>query len=57
MMSTRAGAEADPLGFVGDLPEKVILDEVQRVPWLFAALKMEVDRKRGARSIRSDGLC
>ena len=42
----RAGAEADPMGFVGDLPEKVILDEVQRVPWLFAALKMEVDRKR-----------
>ena len=42
----RAGAEADPMGFVGDLPEKVILDEVQRVPWLFTALKMEVDRKR-----------
>ena len=42
----RAGAEADPMGFVGNLPEKIILDEVQRVPWLFAALKMEVDRKR-----------
>ncbi len=42
----RGGAEADPMGFVGDLPEKVILDEVQRVPALFTALKMEVDRNR-----------
>ena len=42
----RRGAEADPMGFVGDLPEKVILDEVQRVPVLFTALKMEVDRNR-----------
>ena len=42
----RTGAEADPMGFVGDLPEKVILDEVQRVPALFTALKMEVDRQR-----------
>ena len=42
----RAGAEADPMGFVGDLPEKVILDEVQRLPALFTALKMEVDRNR-----------
>ena len=42
----RAGAETDPIGFVADLPERVILDEVQRVPALFAALKMEVDRRR-----------
>ncbi len=42
----RAGAEADPMGFVADLPEGVILDEVQRVPALFAALKIEVDRRR-----------
>ena len=42
----RSGAEADPMGFVADLPEHVILDEVQRVPSLFAALKMEVDRRR-----------
>lgn len=42
----RAGAEADPMGFVADLPEWVILDEVQRVPALFTALKMEVDRRR-----------
>ena len=42
----RAGAEADPLGFVAELPDRVILDEVQRVPALFAALKLEVDRRR-----------
>ena len=42
----RAGAEADPLGFVDDLPERVVLDEVQRVPALFTALKLDVDRRR-----------
>lgn len=41
-----AAAEADPLGFVSDLPERAILDEVQRVPALFSALKAAVDRKR-----------
>ncbi len=42
----RAGAEADPLGFVAELPDRVILDEAQRAPALFAALKLEVDRRR-----------
>lgn len=42
----RIAAETDPMGFVTDLPERVILDEIQRVPTLFAALKMEVDRRR-----------
>ncbi len=42
----RAAAEADPTGFVDDLPERVILDEVQRVPGLFAVLKTTVDRRR-----------
>jgi predicted AAA+ superfamily ATPase len=41
-------AESDPVGFVGDLPERAILDEVQRVPSLFAALKTAVDRRRTA---------
>ena len=44
----RGAAEADPAGFVSDLPERTILDEVQRVPALFAALKTAVDRKRVA---------
>jgi predicted AAA+ superfamily ATPase len=41
-----AAAEADPMGFVADLPERTVLDEVQRVPWLFTALKTAVDRRR-----------
>ncbi len=42
----RASAQADPAGFVADLPDKVILDEVQRVPQLFTSLKAAVDRDR-----------
>ena len=42
----REGAQADPIGFVADLPERVILDEIQRVPNLFSAIKLEVDRRR-----------
>lgn len=41
-----AAAQADPVGFVGDLPERTILDEVQRAPSLFTALKTAVDRRR-----------
>ncbi|MFH1985152.1 MAG: ATP-binding protein [Pseudomonadota bacterium] len=41
-----AAAQADPVGFVADLPEKTILDEIQRVPALFLALKSAVDRDR-----------
>jgi uncharacterized protein len=32
----REAASADPVGFMADLPERSILDEVQRVPALFA---------------------
>jgi len=42
----RASVLADPVGFVADLPDKVVLDEVQRVPELFTALKVAVDRDR-----------
>ncbi len=42
----RASAHADPVGFVADLPDKTVLDEVQRVPELFTALKVMVDRDR-----------
>ena len=34
------------MGFVADLPERTILDEVQRAPGLFTALKTAVDRDR-----------
>ncbi len=43
-----AAASEDPVGFVDRLPERVILDEVQRVPELFAALKQAIDRDRAA---------
>lgn len=42
----RAAADSDPIGFVGDLSGKVILDEVQRVPELFTSLKVAIDRDR-----------
>lgn len=41
-----AAATDDPAGFVAGLPTKVVLDEVQRVPRLFLALKATVDRDR-----------
>lgn len=42
----RNAAESDPTGFVNNLPERVILDEVQRAPSIFTALKMAIDRDR-----------
>lgn len=44
--TVRAAAEADPVGFVEALPQRVILDEVQRLPALFTTLKLAVDRQR-----------
>src|SRR5437763_188480 len=44
--ATLAAAQNDPDGFIGGLPERVILDEVQRVPDLFRAIKRSVDAKR-----------
>lgn len=42
----RQSALQDPAGFVAGLPERVILDEVQRVPELFTTLKDVIDRRR-----------
>ncbi|MGH8273471.1 MAG: ATP-binding protein [Gammaproteobacteria bacterium] len=42
----RASAQADPVGFIADLPGKVVLDEVQRVPGLFTSIKAAVDADR-----------
>jgi hypothetical protein len=44
--AVRSVTTADPVGFVADLPPRVILDEVQHVPQLFAALKTAIDRDR-----------
>jgi uncharacterized protein len=42
----RVAATSDLVGFVLDLPARVTLDEIQRVPQLFMALKAAVDRDR-----------
>lgn len=42
----RTAAEEDPMGFVGDLPDRAILDEVQRAPAIFTALKSAIDSDR-----------
>ncbi len=43
---TRIFAQNDPMGFISDCPDQVILDEIQRVPELCRALKLSVDRNR-----------
>jgi uncharacterized protein len=42
----RIAAATDPVGFVATFEGNVILDEVQRVPELFASLKLAVDKDR-----------
>ena len=42
----RRAAGQDPVAFVTELPERAILDEVQRVPELFTPLKDAIDRRR-----------
>jgi predicted AAA+ superfamily ATPase len=44
----RSAALSDPIGFVGGLPAKAILDEVQRVPEIFTSLKAAIDKRRTA---------
>ena len=44
--AVRAAAELDPMGFCLRLPSKAIIDEVQRVPRLFTAIKYIIDQKR-----------
>jgi len=39
-------AKNDPVGFCAELPPRVILDEVQRVPELFVSLKKIIDENR-----------
>jgi len=41
-----AAAKHDPTGFVAGLGESVVIDEIQRAPELFVAIKADVDRNR-----------
>ena len=43
---TRKHAQYDPVGFVGDFPDRVILGEVQLAPNLFRTLKYSIDKRR-----------
>jgi hypothetical protein len=45
-VGVRSAAKDDPAGFIAGLPDRVILDEVQRVPELFSTIKLAVDRDR-----------
>ena len=45
-VSVMSSAQQDPSGFLADFHGRVVIDEVQRVPSLFLALKAEVDRRR-----------
>lgn len=44
--SVLSAARSDPEGFLGGLDGPIVLDEVQRAPDLFLAMKAEVDRHR-----------
>jgi len=39
-------AQNDPMGFIAQLPKPVIIDEIQRAPDLFLAIKHDVDQHR-----------
>ncbi|MGO9481745.1 MAG: ATP-binding protein [Candidatus Kryptoniota bacterium] len=44
--SMLAAARNDPTGFIQGFDENLVIDEVQRAPELFIAIKSEVDRKK-----------
>ena len=41
-------AKSNPAGFIADIEKPVIIDEVQRIPEIFLAIKMDVDKNRTA---------
>lgn len=45
-ITTEAAASSDPEAFVSAFQEPVVLDEAQRVPELFRAIKLRVDADR-----------
>jgi len=45
-LSIQSAAAANPQGFIAGLPSCAIIDEVQRVPNVFTAIKYEVDKNR-----------
>lgn len=47
-LTSLAAVRSDPIGFLAGITGPVVLDEVQRVPELFVAIKAAVDRDRRA---------
>ena len=45
-MDNREFAHSDPRGFLGQIPEGAILDEIQRVPELISYIQEIVDEKK-----------
>ena len=45
---TYLAAKNDPVSFIGNIPKPIVIDEVQRVPELFLAIKRNVDSQRSA---------
>lgn len=45
-LNERESAFTDPLGYVSSLPKPVILDEIQKVPQILEAIKIDVDKNR-----------
>src|ERR1700733_7154861 len=41
-----SSARRDPSGWIASLPKPVIIDEVQRVPEIFLAMKLDIDKNR-----------
>ena len=57
-----AAARGDPAGFVAGLPHGSVIDEVQRAPELYLAIKARVDRDRrpgpsSSRALRTSWSC
>lgn len=46
--ATLSLAVSDPTGFIGNLSGPVVIDEIQKAPALFPAIKQAVDRRRAA---------
>jgi len=51
--AVRRAAETDPGGFVDALPPRVVLDEAQKAPGIFSAVKLAVDRRPSSSATKS----
>ncbi len=51
MILTLSNALRDPSGWLMSLPKPVFIDEVQRVPEIFLAMKLDIDKNRAPRTI------